>query len=54
MAGTTAAQRDRTFAVSTRAHFLVAAAALTVLEPGSAIAFTSSAASLRAATGIPA
>jgi NAD(P)-dependent dehydrogenase (short-subunit alcohol dehydrogenase family) len=54
MAGTTAAQWDHTFAVSTRAHFLVAAAALTVLEPGSAIVFISSAASLRAATGIPA
>jgi NAD(P)-dependent dehydrogenase (short-subunit alcohol dehydrogenase family) len=54
MAGTTAAQWDHMFAVSTRAHFLVAAAALTVLEPGSAIVFISSAASLRAATGIPA
>jgi NAD(P)-dependent dehydrogenase (short-subunit alcohol dehydrogenase family) len=54
MAGTTAAQWDQTFAVDTRAHFLVAAAALEVLEPGSAIVFISSAASLRAATGIPA
>ena len=54
MAGTTAAQWDQTFAVNTRAHFLVAAAALDVLEPGSAIVFISSAASLRAATGIPA
>ena len=54
MAGTTAAQWDQMFAVSTRAHFLVAAAALAVLEPGSAIVFISSAASLRAATGIPA
>jgi NAD(P)-dependent dehydrogenase (short-subunit alcohol dehydrogenase family) len=54
MAGTTAAQWDATFAVNTRAHFLVAAAALQVLEPGSAIVFISSAASLRAATGIPA
>ena len=34
--GTTAAQWDTTFAVNTRAHFLVAAAALPVLEPGSA------------------
>jgi len=49
-----AAQWDQTFAVNTRAHFLVAAAALPVLEPGSAIVFISSAASLRAATGIPA
>jgi NAD(P)-dependent dehydrogenase (short-subunit alcohol dehydrogenase family) len=54
MAGTTAAQWDQTFAVNTRAHFLVAAAALPVLDPGSAIVFISSAASLRAATGIPA
>jgi NAD(P)-dependent dehydrogenase (short-subunit alcohol dehydrogenase family) len=54
MAGTTAAQWDEVFAVNTRAHFLVAAAALPVLDPGSAIVFVSSAASLRAATGIPA
>jgi NAD(P)-dependent dehydrogenase (short-subunit alcohol dehydrogenase family) len=54
MAGTSAAQWDQTFAVNTRAHFLVAAAALDALEPGAAIVFVSSAASLRAATGIPA
>ncbi len=54
MAGTTAGQWDETFAVNTRAHFLIAAAALPVLDPGSAIVFISSAASLRAATGIPA
>jgi NAD(P)-dependent dehydrogenase (short-subunit alcohol dehydrogenase family) len=54
MAGTTAAEWDKVFAVNTRAHFLVAAAALPVLEPGAAIVFVSSAASLRAATGIPA
>ena len=54
MAGTTAAQWDQTFAVNTRAHFLVAAAALEVLDPGASIVFISSAASLRAATGIPA
>ena len=54
MAGTTAAQWDETFAINTRAHFLVAAAALQVLDPGSAIVFISSAAGLRAATGIPA
>ena len=54
MAGTTAAQWDKVFAVNTRAHFLVAAAALPVLEPGAAIVFVSSVASLRAATGIPA
>jgi NAD(P)-dependent dehydrogenase (short-subunit alcohol dehydrogenase family) len=54
LAGTTAAQWDEVFAVNTRAHFLVAVAALPVLEPGAAIVFVSSAASLRAATGIPA
>jgi len=54
VAETSAVQWDLTFAANTRAHFLVAAAALPVLEPGSAIVFISSAASLRAATGIPA
>jgi NAD(P)-dependent dehydrogenase (short-subunit alcohol dehydrogenase family) len=54
MTGTTAQQWDTTFAVNTRAHFLVAATALDVLEPRSSIVFVSSAASLRAATGIPA
>jgi NAD(P)-dependent dehydrogenase (short-subunit alcohol dehydrogenase family) len=53
MAGTTAEQWDATFAVNARAHFLVSAAALPVLAPRSAIVFISSAASLRAATGIP-
>jgi NAD(P)-dependent dehydrogenase (short-subunit alcohol dehydrogenase family) len=51
--GTTAEQWDTTFAVNTRAHFLVSAAALPVLAAGSAIVFISSAASLRAATGVP-
>jgi NAD(P)-dependent dehydrogenase (short-subunit alcohol dehydrogenase family) len=54
MAGTTAGQWDATFAVNARAHFLVCAAALPVLLPRSAIVFISSAASLRAATGVPA
>jgi NAD(P)-dependent dehydrogenase (short-subunit alcohol dehydrogenase family) len=53
MTGTTAQQWDETFAANTRAHFLIAAAALPVLDPRSAIVFISSAASLRAATGIP-
>lgn len=52
--GTTAQQWDATFAVNTRAHFLTCAAALPVLVPCSSIVFISSAASLRAATGIPA
>ncbi len=51
--GTTAEQWDATFAVNTRAHFLVSAAALPVLAPRSAIVYISSAASLRAATGAP-
>jgi len=51
--GTTAEQWDATFAVNTRAHFLVTAAALPVLAPRSAIVYISSAASLRAATGAP-
>jgi NAD(P)-dependent dehydrogenase (short-subunit alcohol dehydrogenase family) len=53
MTGTTAEQWDETFAVNTRAHFLIAAAALPVLAPSSSVVFISSAASLRAATGIP-
>jgi NAD(P)-dependent dehydrogenase (short-subunit alcohol dehydrogenase family) len=53
MTGTTAQQWDTTFAVNTRAHFLVSAAALPVLAAGAAIVFISSAASLRAATGVP-
>jgi len=51
--GTTVTEWDQTFAVNTRAHFLVCAAALPVLMPRSSIVFISSAASLRAATGIP-
>jgi NAD(P)-dependent dehydrogenase (short-subunit alcohol dehydrogenase family) len=54
MSGTTADDWDTTFAVNTRAHFLMSAAALPVLADGSAIVFVSSAASLRASTGIPA
>ena len=53
LAGTTAQQWDETFAVNTRAHFLISAAALPVLDPRSAIVYISSAASMRAATGIP-
>ncbi len=53
LSGTTAEQWDATFAVNVRAHFLVSAAALPVLEPRSAVVYVSSAASLRAATGIP-
>jgi len=51
--GTTAQEWDEVFAVNTRAHFLVSAAALPVLAPRSSIVYISSAASLRAATGAP-
>jgi NAD(P)-dependent dehydrogenase (short-subunit alcohol dehydrogenase family) len=54
LAGTTVKQWDTVFAVNARAHFLVTAAALPVLAPGSAIVYISSAASLRSATGVPA
>jgi NAD(P)-dependent dehydrogenase (short-subunit alcohol dehydrogenase family) len=53
LTGTTAKDWDVTFAVNVRAHFLVAAAALPVLAPRSSVVFVSSAASLRAGTGIP-
>jgi NAD(P)-dependent dehydrogenase (short-subunit alcohol dehydrogenase family) len=51
--GTSAREWDMTFAVNVRSHFLVAAAALPVLAPRSSVVFVSSAASLRAGTGIP-
>jgi NAD(P)-dependent dehydrogenase (short-subunit alcohol dehydrogenase family) len=54
LTGTSAAEWDEVFAVNTRAHFLVTAAALPVLAPRSAIVYISSAASLRSATGSPA
>lgn len=54
LTGTSADEWDEVFAVNARAHFLVAAAALPVLADRAAIVFVSSAASLRAATGVPA
>jgi NAD(P)-dependent dehydrogenase (short-subunit alcohol dehydrogenase family) len=53
LAGTSPEQWDETFAVNTRAHFLIARAALPVLAPRSSVVFISSAASLRAGTGAP-
>jgi NAD(P)-dependent dehydrogenase (short-subunit alcohol dehydrogenase family) len=53
LTGTSAKDWDVTFAVNVRAHFLIAAAALPVLAPRSAIVFVSSSASLRAGTGAP-
>jgi len=49
---TTAEEWDATFAVNVRAHLLVTAAALPHLAPRSSIVFVSSAASLRAGTGV--
>jgi NAD(P)-dependent dehydrogenase (short-subunit alcohol dehydrogenase family) len=53
LAGTTPEQWDATFAVNTRAHFLVTRAALPLLAPRSSVVYVSSAASLRAGTGAP-
>ncbi len=53
LAGTTAEQWDETFAVNTRAHFLVTRAALPVLAPRSSVVYVGSSASLRAGTGAP-
>jgi NAD(P)-dependent dehydrogenase (short-subunit alcohol dehydrogenase family) len=53
LAGTTPEQWDETFAVNTRAHFLVTRAALPLLAPRSSVVYVSSAASLRAGTGAP-
>jgi NAD(P)-dependent dehydrogenase (short-subunit alcohol dehydrogenase family) len=52
--GTTAEQWDAVFAVNTRAHFLVARAALPVLPEGGSIVFVSSVAGLRPGSRIPA
>jgi NAD(P)-dependent dehydrogenase (short-subunit alcohol dehydrogenase family) len=55
LAGTTAADWDRVFAVNVRAHFLALQAALPILEPGGSITLTSStAARLVSTTDIPA
>jgi NAD(P)-dependent dehydrogenase (short-subunit alcohol dehydrogenase family) len=53
VAGTTPEQWDETFAVNTRAHFLVTRAALPLLAPRSSVVYVSSTASLRAGTGAP-
>jgi NAD(P)-dependent dehydrogenase (short-subunit alcohol dehydrogenase family) len=54
LAGTDAGSWDRTFSVNLRAHFLVARAALPLLESGSAIVFVSSIAGLRPGSRLPA
>lgn len=52
--GTSAEQWDTVFAVNTRSHFLLAAAAFDVMEEGSSIVFVSSIAGLTAGSRIPA
>jgi len=55
LAGTTADDWDRVFAVNVRAHFLVLQAAMPILEPGGAVTMTSStAARIVSTTDIPA
>jgi NAD(P)-dependent dehydrogenase (short-subunit alcohol dehydrogenase family) len=53
LAGTSPEEWDETFAINTRAHFLVTKAAAPHLAPRSAVVYVSSAASLRAGTGAP-
>lgn len=54
LAGTSPELWDDIFALNVRSHFLVARAALPILEDGSSIVFIGSAASLRAGTRFPA
>jgi NAD(P)-dependent dehydrogenase (short-subunit alcohol dehydrogenase family) len=55
LAGTTADDWDRVFAVNVRAHFLVLQAAMPILDPGGAVTITSStAARVVSTTDIPA
>lgn len=54
LAGTTADDWDRTFAVNARSHFLVAQAAVPVLPDGGAIVFVGSVAGLQPGSRIPA
>ena len=54
LAGTTAEQWDATFAVNLRAHFLLAQAALPVMDEGSSVVFVGSMAGLRPGSRLPA
>jgi NAD(P)-dependent dehydrogenase (short-subunit alcohol dehydrogenase family) len=54
LAGTSADDWDRTFAVNVRAHFLACQASLPSMEEGSAIVFISSVAGLKPGSRIPA
>jgi NAD(P)-dependent dehydrogenase (short-subunit alcohol dehydrogenase family) len=53
LAGTSADQWDRTFAVNLRSHFLVCQAALPVMADGAAVVFISSIAGLTPGSGLP-
>lgn len=54
LAGTSADQWDRVFAVNVRSHFLICQAALERMEAGSSIVFISSVAGLRPGSRLPA
>jgi NAD(P)-dependent dehydrogenase (short-subunit alcohol dehydrogenase family) len=54
LAGTSPEVWDEIFALNVRSHFLVARAAMSLLEDGGSIVFIGSAASLRAGTRLPA
>ncbi|MGH9170803.1 MAG: SDR family NAD(P)-dependent oxidoreductase [Acidimicrobiales bacterium] len=54
LAGTTAEDWDRTFAVNVRSHFLACQAALPLLPTGSSIVFISSVAALKPGSRVPA
>ncbi len=54
LAGTSADDWDTTFAVNLRSHFLLARAAVPVLNPGAAIVFISSVAGLQPGSRLPA
>jgi NAD(P)-dependent dehydrogenase (short-subunit alcohol dehydrogenase family) len=54
LAGTSADDWDTTFAVNLRSHFLLARAAVPVLNPGGAIVFVSSVAGLQPGSRLPA
>jgi NAD(P)-dependent dehydrogenase (short-subunit alcohol dehydrogenase family) len=54
LAGTSPEDWDRVFAVNTRAHFLIARAALPVLDEGAALVFISSLAGSRPGSRLPA
>src|SRR5690606_31038526 len=54
LAGTSAADWDRTFAVNVRSHALIAGAALPLMEAGAAFVFMSSMSGILPGIGMPA